>query len=406
MKISLALVTLALLAGCRADLELVKVKDNLARCLDGSPAAYYIRPATSRANQDKWVLSIQGGSWCSTPEQCLERTKLPTGSSNLMPKTKKVGGALSEDAKENPDFYSWNHVLFAYCDGASFTGDVDMPEVVNGTKLYYRGYRNFLAIMNDLLRTRGMNKATEVLLTGNSAGGLAAYIHADHVAEMLPQTVRRYKAAPGSGVFLRHANVEGEPVYEQRMMRAFMMQNSSSGVDVHCLVSKSPRYMYLCLFAEEVISHLQTPLFVLNSMYDKWSIRCIQAAEPVQDGSPQNENCSAVPGWYDCAENAACTAEQWRANEQWGADFRDMMSNTRAFSADGNGVFAYSCNLHGAEKNDDAWNKIAINGVTMRQAITNWYYSDGDPASKHTYVDCAISGNYHCNPTCPDQLDY
>ena len=31
----------------------------------------------------------------------------------------------------------------------------------------------------------GLNKATDVLLTGCSAGGLATYLHADHVASLL-----------------------------------------------------------------------------------------------------------------------------------------------------------------------------------------------------------------------------
>jgi len=346
-------------------------------------------------------LVFQGGGWCYKEEDCLERTQSYLGSSNLMGKSADWAQTiLGEDPVDNPDFYSWNHVIFAYCDGASFTGCADQPTIVNGKKLYFRGFYNLKAIIQDLLDNRGLNKATQVILAGESAGGLSTFIHADQIAEMLPSSVKRYKAAPVSGLFLKQNNVNGEPVYENELRYVFAMHNSSAGVDPHCLLAKSPMYMYLCMFGSETIRSTETPMFVFNSIYDAWSLRCIMTAEPVDPSSSSNGNCTAAPGWAPCINSLSCTQEQWdEINTKWGDDYRNMLEKTEAFHNRGNGIFAYSCYYHDAEITGH-WNKIAVDGVTMREAMTKWYLSKDEDASLHTHYDCRINGNFLCNPTC------
>jgi hypothetical protein len=43
---------------------LVRVADSSALCLDGSPAAFYIRPG-SNANAAKWIVHLEGGGWAT-----------------------------------------------------------------------------------------------------------------------------------------------------------------------------------------------------------------------------------------------------------------------------------------------------------------------------------------------------
>lgn len=47
----------------------------------------------------------------------------------------------------------------------------------NVLQIYFRGHRILDAILNALFK-RGLKEATQVLLTGCSAGGLATYLHA------------------------------------------------------------------------------------------------------------------------------------------------------------------------------------------------------------------------------------
>jgi len=188
-----------------------------------------------------------------------------------MPKTLSDGGPLLDDPVDNPLFYSWNHVEIAYCDGASFSGNRDDPIVVNGTTLYFRGFRVLQAVIRDLLERQGMWAATEVLLTGCSAGALSTYLHVDQIRDMLPKTVTRFKAAPFSGLFLHEPNVEGVPVYQSQLRRVFEMQNCTGGVPQACIAAQKPGEEWRCIFAQEVHPFIQSPFFIMNSAYDSWS---------------------------------------------------------------------------------------------------------------------------------------
>jgi len=85
-----------------------------------------------------------------------------------------------------PDFYNWNKVKVRYCDGSSFTGDVEQVDPT--TKLHYRGARIWQAVMDDLL-AKGMDKAENALMSGCSAGGLTSILHCDRFYDLLPPGV-------------------------------------------------------------------------------------------------------------------------------------------------------------------------------------------------------------------------
>ena len=48
--------------------------------------------------------------------------------------------------------------------------------------MWFRGKANLAAILDDLMADHGLSSATEVILSGGSAGGLAVYYHLDYVA--------------------------------------------------------------------------------------------------------------------------------------------------------------------------------------------------------------------------------
>ena len=65
-----------------------------------------------------------------------------------------------------------------------------MVDPTSNRTLYFRGKRIVRAVLLDLLRSRGMDGGTEVVLSGCSAGGLAVYLQADYVASFLPKAAR------------------------------------------------------------------------------------------------------------------------------------------------------------------------------------------------------------------------
>ncbi len=66
--------------------------------------------------------------------------------------------------------------------------------VWKGTDLYFRGFR----ILNLAVESAmSMGKFSEVILTGGSAGGVAVYLHADHVGTFFPEA--KYRALADAG---------------------------------------------------------------------------------------------------------------------------------------------------------------------------------------------------------------
>ena len=120
------------------------------------------------------------------------------------------GGIVSSDCEINPTFCNANQVFFKYCDGNSFSGARDgplqLPVGGNSTvtassnrsyslhrnaseidpsaevdELFFRGTAIIEATLRRLQSDYGLAQAEDVLLTGCSAGGLAAFLQADRI---------------------------------------------------------------------------------------------------------------------------------------------------------------------------------------------------------------------------------
>jgi hypothetical protein len=243
---------------------------------------------------------FQGGGWAYTPQDAKSRATGKLGSS-----AKAAGsytfakGPLSSDQTQNPTFWDANRVFILYCDGGSWSGDLTEPLVVDdddGTNLFVRGKRNMDAVFAALLNNEGMASASEVLLSGESAGALASILHADYVKTLLPDTVTKYGVMPISGFFLNHVDETGVLTYGSEMRSVFEYQNSSSGVNAACLASKTMAATEMtatsetapvagqqqqqeeeqdvsdCIFANETLLHTGSPVFLLNSNLDSWQL--------------------------------------------------------------------------------------------------------------------------------------
>eukprot|EP00041_Stephanoeca_diplocostata_P014326 m.259386 g.259386 ORF g.259386 m.259386 type:complete len:333 (+) comp19662_c0_seq12:37-1035(+) len=257
-----------------------------AVCLDGSAPGYYATFTNVSELSTSWVLYFKGGGWCYDESACAKRSNSELGSSHFFPKTFKFGGIMDADPKVNPDFANFNRVVLWYCDGASFSGNADAPvpspKTIHGGQMYFRGRRVLDALLQDLLDNHGLDKATEVLLSGGSAGGLSTFLHADYVRSQLPASVKKFKAAPVSGFFLLHDTAAGVPQYPNNMHNVFKMQNSSGGVNAKCLQAMggpAAPEAWKCIFANYSYAHTESPIFVINSAVDSWqmgNVQCFQ----------------------------------------------------------------------------------------------------------------------------------
>lgn len=138
--------------------------------MDGTKPVYYIRDGHGDG-RGKWNIFFEGGGWCYNMDGCVERTKTLVGSSKDYPDCltfndmKYYQSGLKE---KNPLMYNWNTVHIKYCDGSSYAGDSIVSH--NGMNLYFKGRRNREEFINTLLDD-GMKHATDIVLSGCSAGG-------------------------------------------------------------------------------------------------------------------------------------------------------------------------------------------------------------------------------------------
>ena len=151
-------------------------------CLDGSPYCFY---ESLNASSSKWAFFFEGGGACETAEACVQRRANALGSStNLSATTKNFAvGDLVE---------GWNRVYLPYCDGSVWKGTMTKPRQVvmpppqpSAPSEYTAcGHFNAAATLRTMLAdtAAGFAKATHVIVSGGSAGGIGAFTHADYVS--------------------------------------------------------------------------------------------------------------------------------------------------------------------------------------------------------------------------------
>uniref|UniRef100_K3YUR5 Pectin acetylesterase n=1 Tax=Setaria italica TaxID=4555 RepID=K3YUR5_SETIT len=235
-----------------------------AVCLDGSAPAYHLARG-SGSGVNSWLVHFEGGGWCSNVTTCLQRKRTRLGSSKEMATQIAFSGILSDTPDYNPDFYNWNKVKVRYCDGSSFTGDVE--EVDPTTKLHYRGARIWQAVMEDLL-AKGMDKAENALISGCSAGGLTSILHCDRFHDLLPLGAR-VKCLSDAGFFINEKDVAGVGYIAAFFNDVVTTHGSAKNLPSSCTSILPPG---VCFFPSNEVKQIQTPLFILNAAYDYWQV--------------------------------------------------------------------------------------------------------------------------------------
>ncbi|CAI7847125.1 unnamed protein product, partial [Closterium sp. NIES-53] len=195
-----------------------------------------------------------GGAWCASPESCVRRAASRLGSTDLRPsaaemeaarsdnKNGSMNGMLSPNRTVNPDFYNWNAVYLIYCDGGSFSGDVDEPVHFNGTTLYMRGRRIADVLLKRLLNKMGLDQADTVLVSGCSAGAVALLVHCDGIKDTLkalsPSVGVRCLA--DSSMFLNVADVNNTKKVESFFIEVKDMHNLTDSLPAACIAEREP----------------------------------------------------------------------------------------------------------------------------------------------------------------------
>ena len=449
-----------------------------AVCLDGSRAGISYRsaaggtnPVVKAANKKRWVIYFEGGGWCFSAADCVLRARSPLGTNTSKPGKPprvpvdhgNVGAVVDPCCSVSTDFCDYNKVFFHYCDGASFVGgsvrSLSLPAEPGASayprQVYSAGRAIVAAGLQVLIDEHKLGEATDVLLTGFSAGGLAALLNAETVRSALRGAgapLRRFKVASFSGVFMpsaigsRHAHAQAAATASSSSSSSYGSSYSSSGnsgsadevaLEKHAFAAQlrdglrgagmvatpscaawlrrgghdPARDAWRCALDTAPLEALpeDMPAFVAQSSLDWWQIGCTLGAGA---SIYAEANCSHGR-WQRCSPRSKfehlgqghCTTAQLAAVRRFALRSTSMLLGSAGLQRPGGGAFLHSCYEH--SDNRDTFVAHSIGGVTLMKSLREWWRADAKaPAEQHTRlaslpqtVDTNVSA---CDKSCRD----
>ena len=407
MYIVLALLLAAAAAPTSADSSLLSFGAYPgALCLDGSPSGVYLKRG-SGVNASKFIFWFEGGGWAFSADDAASRAGGRLGSSKFWTPTRAFEGILSENATLNADFASWTTVYWAYCDGSSFTSRA-APRPYNSTlTLHFGGLATLEAGLSALAASAGLAAATDVVVSGSSAGGLSAFLHVDHIAAALPAA--SVVAMPDAGFFPAQPAADGSYVWTQQYEQLVALYNISAAEQINaaCFEATPTALLWTCLLASSFYARIASPVFMLQSVVDWAQLASWAGLPPACLAAPLTGNCSAaqlavIRGWTTVLQGAinASAALAPRAYP------RPRPPTPAAAGSSGrgpptNGGFFAACIQHEQGYVDRRWAGDSIGGRLMKDAFADWLFGRNGSDANHWLWDVAWPGNDSCQPPGP-----
>ncbi len=297
-----------------------------ALCNDGSAPVLYYRPYRGEANRNRWTITLRGGGSCSDAETCAARwcgcsaaspcahTDYVSGFdlSNMTGGGRRGspgGGIDSRDPANDNPLADYNQIQFAYCSSDTWIGNARAVHYTTthprtGAEVdyvvHFLGDR-ILAADLDVVRREGvapltytldggavempdLDEAEEVVIAGDSAGGVGVVHHLDGIVDLLrahhvgggpgPEVVGLIDSAIGpdwqrldwSASVLAPA---GGVTYASAMrIIAGTTQNTGAFHDTSCLAVHASDPELCQDYTHVVRHHVTTPFFVRMGLLD------------------------------------------------------------------------------------------------------------------------------------------
>jgi hypothetical protein len=242
------------------------------------------------------------------------------------------------------------------------------------TQLFFRGRANLEATTAWLLASEGLGNATDVVLTGGSAGATGVFLGADFFRGLLPKTTR-VVANPDAGFFLDEPRAKNATDfwYRESFQAADQVWGSVAAGNLNsgCLRAFASE-PWRCYLAQYSTPYIETPMYISNSAIDMWGLGNILSLGCIP--TMTNSSTPKIPG-------QPCDAAGWESLQNWWGQFqaalRPLLERNPAL-----GAFAVSCYVH--EINVDycsgqslpncrGWNSYQIQGKTLSTAFPLWH---------------------------------
>jgi hypothetical protein len=326
-----------------------------AQCLDGTPPGYHYLTAGT----NDWYFTMDGGGACDAAKCVCGGTG---GTSSCWEKQCAMAGTGHCPR-------GFNYVNIKYCTGDAHSGQ-------GGQKWGYTftGHLIVQEVVNALKNTSRLGDAQRVIVTGSSAGGESAFLHADWFQEELPNA--NVFANPVAGAFQPNISSYGtwsasggaKSTFEDDM--AFWNQTNKidfkSFQPTNCAAKYPPGSALnaLCHQVGFYAPMINVPLFMSENQFD-----------PTK---PQHTGCGVT--------SCGVTPEGVRYHALMGRRVAELVDTIIA--KPGNGAFIPSCLDHESD-----FASITLNGKTSSQAFEDWMNGSGpavyaDPCTSDECLPC------------------
>lgn len=172
----------------------------------------------------------------------------------------------------------------------------------------------------------------------------------------------------------------------------FSLQNMGNIISDDCKKTFSSAEQYKCLDPATAYRHTQANMFMTqildytfewNATYDVKNayLNCLSTEDP--SGKP-------------------CDNDDVDALQEYMTNYTQMLASYPKYYQNGQGGYLSTCTKHTFYDEDDLFSMYANNGVTVGDAISQWWRSIGTNPPAQWYLPCTIGTAQHaqCESTC------
>ena len=359
---------------------------------------------------NKFLVHHQGGGWCETIHNCAyqsihsqwgssklwrkdvtckgEHSKQARDDSTPHIKDKKGGlsipcfeeggmdGLLSYNPLVNPLTYNWNKIWIPYCDGASFMGDQDETTPVDFSffkgGLYFRGAAIIKAVYDNLIKDFGVDKATDVIISGSSAGGLTVMLHIDRIARWIKDSSKLDKSPRVVGVSDAGYFLDVKSYRDERFMMKdlqnfegiYKFQNVKGSLYSECLAEFTEEEGWKCMLPQYFMKYIKTPMFYVQSIVDGFQWSFVFQME-----------CKL-------SEDSDCSGDEIHYLKRIRKAFANGIRND---VHEHDGYWITKCQGHTIVNKGTFWNQYDVNGNRLGESLIAWYENYEDTSRSHEW---------------------
>jgi len=250
---------------------------DLAKCNDGSAAAYYHQEDVRFAGEDVMIYLPDGGQ-CSDVEECRSRCReggnrgRDSSKDNCASPTEKVLEKTDAIWSDNPlvnPFADHFKVYLHYCSSDNYAGTRG-PSKSTGD-FHFHGKHIVTATLEDLSRRFGLDGARSLTLVGTGSGARGVGHNCDYAASLLPGVdVRCIADSPDMVPWWVRTDDCQERDFEKEENEKILWgrEDDETCAEEFKNVVNSSELAHRCGVWSRYWPHIQTPFFIVDSQFD------------------------------------------------------------------------------------------------------------------------------------------